>query len=79
MPIASASKWYAAILIMCLVHEGKFSLNDKVNIILSIADHRGVSEGTNSVVQYHQPVGYRVSIEGKLHVGPEEIFSFGRI
>ncbi len=31
VPIASASKWYSATLIMCLVHEGKLSLNDKVS------------------------------------------------
>lgn len=31
VPIASASKWYAGTLIMCLVDEGKLSLDDKVS------------------------------------------------
>lgn len=42
-------------------------------------NHGGVSAGTQSLVQYLQPLGYRVAIAGKLHVGPEEVFSFERI
>jgi uncharacterized sulfatase len=42
-------------------------------------NHAGVSAGTQSFVQYLQPLGYRVAIAGKLHVGPEEVFSFERI
>jgi len=42
-------------------------------------NHGGVSEGTKSIVQYLQPHDYHVAIAGKLHVGPEEIFSFERV
>jgi len=42
-------------------------------------NHSGVAAGTKSLVQYLQPLGYRVAIAGKYHVGPEEIFAFERI
>ena len=42
-------------------------------------NHSGVKEGTRSLAQYLQPLGYRVVIAGKLHVGPKEVFSFERI
>lgn len=42
-------------------------------------NHSGVRLETRSLVQYLQPFGYRVVIAGKLHVGPEEVFSFERI
>ena len=42
-------------------------------------NHSVVREGTRSLVHYMKPLGYRVAIAGKLHVGPEEIFSFERI
>ncbi len=42
-------------------------------------NHGGVSAGTQSLVQYLQPMGYRVAIAGKLHVGPEDVFPFERI
>lgn len=42
-------------------------------------NHSGVAEGTKSLVQYLQPLGYRVAIAGKYHVGPESVFSFERI
>jgi uncharacterized sulfatase len=42
-------------------------------------NHSGVKAGTKSIVQYLQPLGYRVAIAGKLHVGPEEVFPFERI
>ncbi|MBO9154705.1 sulfatase [Chitinophaga sp. GCM10012297] len=42
-------------------------------------NHSGVSPGTRSLVQYLQPLGYRVAIAGKLHVGPEEIFPFEHV
>ena len=42
-------------------------------------NHSGVKEKTKSIVQYMQPLGYRVALAGKLHVGPEEVFSFERI
>lgn len=42
-------------------------------------NHSGVSENTRSLVHYLQPLGYRVAIAGKLHVGPENVFSFERI
>lgn len=42
-------------------------------------NHSAVRENTRSLVQYLQPLGYRVVIAGKLHVGPEEVFAFERI
>lgn len=42
-------------------------------------NHAGVKEGTRSIVQYLEPLGYQVAIAGKLHIGPESVFSFERI
>ena len=39
-------------------------------------NHTMVQEGTQSVVQYLQPLGYRVALAGKRHIQPESIFSF---
>lgn len=40
------------------------------------ANHTGVRDGTRSLVHYLQPLGYRVALAGKLHVGPREVFPF---
>lgn len=37
-------------------------------------NHSGVTEGTLSLAHYLKPLGYRVAIAGKLHVGPESVF-----
>jgi N-sulfoglucosamine sulfohydrolase len=42
-------------------------------------NHSGVAAGTKSIVQYLQPLGYRVAIAGKYHIGPENIFTFERV
>jgi N-sulfoglucosamine sulfohydrolase len=42
-------------------------------------NHNGVKEGTLSLVQYLKPLGYRVALAGKLHIGPESVFPFERI
>lgn len=42
-------------------------------------NHSGVREGTKSMVHYLQPLGYRVAIAGKYHVGPEDLFPFERV
>lgn len=42
-------------------------------------NHSGIKEGTKSLVHYLQPLGYRVAIAGKYHVGPEELFPFERV
>lgn len=42
-------------------------------------NHSGVREDVKSLVHYLQPLGYRVAIAGKLHVGPENVFPFERI
>ncbi|MGC1243693.1 MAG: sulfatase [Chryseosolibacter sp.] len=42
-------------------------------------NHSGVREDVRSLAHYLQPLGYRVVIAGKLHVGPENVFPFGRI
>lgn len=40
------------------------------------ANHTGVREGARSLVQHLQPLGYRVALAGKLHVGPKEAMPF---
>ena len=42
-------------------------------------NHSAVKPGTISIVQQLKPLGYRVAIAGKLHVGPEASFPFERI
>lgn len=42
-------------------------------------NHSGVTAGTKSIVQYLKPLGYRVAIAGKYHIGPEDIFDFERV
>jgi len=42
-------------------------------------NHSAVMDNTKSMVHYLQPLGYRVAIAGKLHVGPREAFPFERI
>lgn len=43
------------------------------------SNHSGVTSGTKSLVDYLKPLGYRVALGGKLHIGPEEVFSFEKI
>ncbi|MBT1688508.1 sulfatase family protein [Dawidia soli] len=42
-------------------------------------NHTGVKPETRSLVHYLQPLGYRVAIAGKLHVGPQSVFSFEHV
>lgn len=42
-------------------------------------NHSAVKPGTISIVQQLKPLGYRVAIAGKLHVGPEDSFPFERV
>src|SRR5688500_9091982 len=42
-------------------------------------NHSGVKDDTHSLVHYMQASGYKVAIAGKLHVGPQTVFSFERI
>ena len=42
-------------------------------------NHGGVKETTLSLAQYMKALGYHVAIAGKLHVGPQKVFSFERI
>ena len=37
-------------------------------------NHTYAKEGTNSIVQYLKPLGYRVALSGKTHIGPREVF-----
>ncbi|XOV91069.1 MAG: sulfatase [Bacteroidota bacterium] len=39
-------------------------------------NHTFVNEGTESIVQYLRPLGYRVALSGKRHIQPETIFDF---
>ncbi len=42
-------------------------------------NHSGAKEGTRSLPHYLQPLGYRVAIAGKLHVGPGDAFPFEHV
>ena len=39
-------------------------------------NHTFVKQGTQSVVQYLTPLGYRVALSGKRHINPRSIFDF---
>jgi len=39
-------------------------------------NHTFAKEGTKSVVHYLTPLGYRVALSGKGHIGPREVFPF---
>ncbi len=39
-------------------------------------NHTNAAEGTQSIVQYLKPLGYRVAHTGKRHIGPDEVFPF---
>ncbi|UCS94028.1 sulfatase [Echinicola marina] len=43
------------------------------------SNHSGVRPGTYSIIQHLKPLGYKVAIAGKLHVGPAEVFPFEKI
>jgi len=39
-------------------------------------NHTFAQQGTKSIVHYLKPLGYRVALSGKTHIGPKEIFPF---
>ncbi|HBE68562.1 MAG TPA: sulfatase atsG [Planctomycetaceae bacterium] len=39
-------------------------------------NHTFAKRGTQSVVQYLRPLGYRVALSGKTHISPREVFPF---
>lgn len=39
-------------------------------------NHTFAKDGTRSIVQYLEPLGYRVALSGKTHIGPVEVFPF---
>ena len=39
-------------------------------------NHTFVKEGTQSIVQYLKPLGYRLALSGKTHIQPRSVFSF---
>lgn len=39
-------------------------------------NHTNANPGTESIVQYLKPLGYRVALSGKRHIEPESIFPF---
>lgn len=39
-------------------------------------NHTNANPGTESMVHYLKPLGYRVAFSGKTHIGPEEVFPF---
>jgi N-sulfoglucosamine sulfohydrolase len=39
-------------------------------------NHTNANIGTESIVQYLKPLGYRVALSGKTHIGPESVFPF---
>lgn len=42
----------------------------------AVANEMGVYERISTIVQYLKPLGYKVAIAGKLHVGPRSVFDF---
>ncbi len=42
-------------------------------------NHTFAKAGTRSVVHYLRPLGYRVALSGKRHIGPAEVFPFENI
>ncbi|MEM0968182.1 MAG: sulfatase, partial [Verrucomicrobiota bacterium] len=42
-------------------------------------NHTFVDEGTKSVIQYLQPLGYRVALAGKTHVSPPSVFTWEKL
>ena len=41
-------------------------------------NHTTANPGTNSIVQHLRPLGYKVALAGKSHIGPDEVFPFDR-
>lgn len=39
-------------------------------------NHTFAKPGTKSIVQYLKPLGYRVALSGKTHIGPDSVFPF---
>jgi N-sulfoglucosamine sulfohydrolase len=39
-------------------------------------NHTFAKDGTKSIVQYLEPLGYRVALSGKTHISPKEVFPF---
>lgn len=39
-------------------------------------NHTYASPGTKSIVHYLKPLGYRIALSGKRHIGPAEVFPF---
>lgn len=39
-------------------------------------NHTFAKQGTQSIVQYLKPLGYRVALSGKKHIGPQDVFPF---
>ncbi|MCA9137325.1 MAG: sulfatase [Planctomycetales bacterium] len=39
-------------------------------------NHTFAIDGTKSIVHYLKPMGYRVALSGKTHIGPKEVFPF---
>ncbi|WP_299556380.1 sulfatase-like hydrolase/transferase [Seonamhaeicola sp.] len=39
-------------------------------------NHTNANPGTESIVQYLKPLGYRVALSGKTHIGPKKVFPF---
>ncbi|NQU54186.1 MAG: sulfatase [Bacteroidetes bacterium] len=39
-------------------------------------NHTNAKAGTESIVQYLKPLGYRVALSGKTHIGPKNVFPF---
>ena len=39
-------------------------------------NHTFAEQGTQSIVHYLKPLGYRVALSGKTHIGPKDVFPF---
>lgn len=45
----------------------------------AVGNEMGVYNEVSSIVQYFKPLGYKVAIAGKLHVGPQTVFDFEQV
>lgn len=45
----------------------------------AVGNEMGVYDQVLSIVQYFKPLGYKVAIAGKLHVGPLKVFDFEQV
>ena len=53
------------------IYKGKYPIRSG-----AYPNHTNANEGTKSIVHHLKPLGYRVALSGKTHIGPVEVFPF---